>query len=201
MSLAEISSGVAGRPAILDRLKRETRAAHDRLEADLRLLDDPLSEDRFLRTLERFWGFHAVWEPAVGRALGDDGFLAPRLKLDKLEADLVALGRTADQIARLPLCFEAAQLAPLPRRPATAIGTLYVLEGSTLGGQVISHALNAATWLPANGLTYFDPYGARTGTMWRDFRDYAGRHSTPAADAEMVAAARATFERLHRWLT
>lgn len=201
MSLAETTWGTSRRPPILERLKRETRQAHDRLESGLDLLQTPLSRERFTRLLERFWGFHAVWEPAIGRALADDAFLNPRLKLARLQADLVALGRSPDDIARLPLCFEAAQLAPLPRRPATALGALYVLEGSTLGGQVITRALGAAPWLPPAGLTYFDPYGARTGAMWRDFRDYVADRSTPAADAEMLAAAKATFERLRRWLT
>lgn len=201
MSLAETTWRATARPAVLERLKRETREAHDRLEHHLDLLREPLDRERFVALLERFWGFHALWEPALGRALADDAFLAPRLKLQRLEADLRALGRSPEEIARLPRCFQAAQLAPLPRRPAAALGSLYVLEGSTLGGQVITRALRGAGWLPSGGLTYFDPYGAATGAMWRDFRDYAAARSTPAADAEMVAAAKATFERLHRWLT
>jgi heme oxygenase len=201
MSLVEPSWETAARPAILGRLKHETRALHDRLESGLGLLDAPLSRDRFLRLLERFWGFHAAWEPAVARALNDETFLAPRLKLGWLQADLLALGRSPGDIARLPRCFEAAQLAPLPGRPAAALGSLYVLEGSTLGGRVISRALKGAPWLPEGGIGYFDPYGPRTGQMWQDFRDYAAARSTPAADAEMLAAARATFERLYRWLT
>ena len=106
MSLAESAWGASTRPPILDRLKRETREAHERLEADLQLLAEPLSRDRFLRVLERFWGFHCIWEPVVARALHDDIFLAPRLKLRRLEADLTALGRSCDEIARLPRCFE-----------------------------------------------------------------------------------------------
>ena len=201
MSLAETSWSSSERPPVLERLKRETREAHDRLEAGLDLLGEPLSRERFLRVLERFWGFHSVWEPAVGRALHDDLFLAPRLKLSHLQADLGALGRSPDDIARLPRCFEAAQLAPLPLRPGAALGSLYVLEGSTLGGKVISRALKDAPWLPEGGLAYFDPYGSHTGRMWQDFRDYTAARSTPATDAEMIAAAKATFERLHRWLT
>ena len=201
MSLAETAWSASTRPPILDRLKQETREAHDRLETGLRLLDQPLSQERFIRVLERFWGFHCVWEPAVARALNDDAILAPRLKLRALEADLASLGRLPEDIARLPRCFEAALLAPLPRRPAAALGSLYVLEGSTLGGKIISRALKGAPWLPEGGLVYFDPYGSKTGQMWQDFWDYIAGHSTPAADAEMLAAARATFEGLHRWLT
>lgn len=200
MTLLEATTAGEHRPTILHSLKQQTREAHDRLEAGLDLLVEPLVEARFARLLERFWGFHAIWEPTIARALGDDVFLEPRLKLARLETDLMALGRTRREIERLPRCFEAALLAPLARRPAAALGSLYVLEGSTLGGQVISRALREAPWLPAAGLTYFDPYGARTGEMWRDFRSYAAGWSSPAADAEMIAAARATFERLHRWL-
>jgi heme oxygenase len=200
MSLAQSTPGGETSPTVLHRLRSETRDVHERLEQGLGLLDAPLDRDRFMRVLERFFGFHAVWEPAVGRALGDDAFLAPRLKLERLRRDLRALGRSDAEIDRLPRCFEAAQLAPLARRQAAALGSLYVLEGSTLGGQVITRALAGAPWLPADGLTYFDPYEAQTGAMWRAFRDYLLARSTPPADDEMVAVARATFERLVRWL-
>lgn len=196
MSHAEVLIPAA--PGLLQRLRAETAEAHASLEAALDILAEPLRQDRFARLLERFWGFHAAWEPALARALGDDAFLAPRGKLALLQRDLVALGRTADQIERLPLCLEAARLTA---DHGSALGSLYVMEGSTLGGQVISRALQAAPWLPAGGLGYFDPYGPLTGQMWRGFRDYASAHASPAADDIIVDGARAAFERLQAWLT
>ena len=110
MSLAEdVPAGTAA--GLLQRLRCETAAAHTALEAALDILADPLSQSRFTRLLERFWGFHAAWEPALLRALGDEAFLAPRGRLAHLRRDLVALGRHPGQIERLPLCLQAGRLA------------------------------------------------------------------------------------------
>jgi heme oxygenase len=196
MSFAEVLPDAA--PGLLQRLRAETAEAHHRLEIALDILAEPLCRDRFTRLLERFWGFHAAWEPALARSLRDDAFLAPRGKLDHLRRDLLALGRTPDQVAALPLWLDAARLTA---DASAALGSLYVMEGSTLGGQVISRALKAAPWLPEGGLGYFDPYGPSTGQMWRGFRDYASARSAPAADDLIVDGARATFERLQAWLT
>jgi heme oxygenase len=81
-----------------------------------------------------------------------------------------------------------------------ALGSLYVMEGSTLGGQVISRILDRSPDLIGR-VRYFDPYGPRTGAMWRAFR--AGLRGRVAAGADrrsIVAAAVQTFELLEDWL-
>jgi heme oxygenase len=125
-------------------------------------------------------------------------FLTPRQRADRAARDLAALGRSPREIARLPLCLAAARLV---RSPEAAIGSLYVLEGSTLGGQIISRGLAGAPWLPAEGLGYFDPYGVATGTMWRQFRIWAETVSTTSGTPAIIAGAVATFDTLHAWLT
>jgi heme oxygenase len=50
------------------------------------------------------------------------------------------------------------------------IGVLYVLEGSTLGGQLISRSLVNYHGLNHNeGACFFSGYGERTALMWQDF--------------------------------
>lgn len=51
------------------------------------------------------------------------------------------------------------------------IGTLYVLEGSTLGGQIIYRSLRSRLPLTEDQLHFFRGYGDRTGEMWRSLRD------------------------------
>ncbi|MEN3951831.1 biliverdin-producing heme oxygenase [Iodidimonas sp. SYSU 1G8] len=179
---------------VMTALREGTRAAHDRMERALDLpgrLGDPA---QLVAVIERFHGFHAVWEPAIGAALRDPAFHAPRMKLPLLRADLRALGHADDAIDALPVCHEAWRLASEPW------GSIYVLEGSTLGGQVIARQLER---LP-NGMVspgYFRPYGNVTGAMWRALQ---GRLTLAAAyvgiDA-MVQSASATFDLLHDWLS
>jgi heme oxygenase len=49
-------------------------------------------------------------------------------------------------------------------------------------------------------LTYFNPYGAQTGAMWRDLRAALDAASSPVADPEIIAGAQDTFLLLHDWL-
>jgi len=143
------------RPAILDLLRERTRAAHDRAEEALPLLDPSLDAARYRAILAGFWGFHAALEPCLAavaelRALGLDP--AERRKLPRLEHDLRTLG--ADPM-RLPV----ANAVPEVEGAAAALGCMYVLEGATLGGRVISRHLAARGIGPDTGGAFFAGYG------------------------------------------
>lgn len=185
-------------PPVLDRLRAETRAAHDALERSL----DP---ERRMRTpaayrslLALFHGFHASWEPAVAAALGHAAFLGPRRRLHLLAADLRHLGLDEAAIAALPRPL----LPPFPSR-AAAIGSLYVLEGSTLGGQVIARHLRAALGLgPGAACAYYLAHGPATGAMWRETRAViAAAIRSPGEADEAVGGALMTFGALQGWLS
>ena len=178
-------------------LRAQTGAAHARLETSLGLLDPPLERARFMAVLQGFWGFHRVWEPSLQAHPELRNLLAGRSRLAQLERDLAALGLTAHEIETLPLCADAARLQGSAMR---MLGSVYVLEGSTLGGQVIGRALQGQDWLPEGGFLYFNPYAAQTGAMWRALRDALDAASTSAGDVEIVGGATAAFEVLNNWL-
>ncbi|HEY8614589.1 biliverdin-producing heme oxygenase [Phenylobacterium sp.] len=176
-------------------LRTETLAAHQRFEQKLSLLSRPADRRRFLAVLERFHGFHAVWEGAIRRRSAHAAFHAGRGRLPHLRRDLAALGRTHSEIAALPACHSAEDLLACE---AAAVGSIYVLEGSTLGGQVISRALQGEAWLPSGGFAYFNPYGQRTGDMWRGLRSWLGDQDV--APEAAVDGARRTFRLLEDWV-
>lgn len=177
---------------VLTQLRAATRPAHDRLEGTLGLLDEGLDRDAYRAVLERFHGFWRDWEPAVAALLDDPALTGPRRRLHLLQADLASLGVPPAAVARLPSC------SPLPLHDAAAaLGSLYVMEGSTLGGRVIQRHVERR--LGAVGCRYFSGYGDQTGAMWRSF--LARLDQAPAADADrIIAGAVATFERLAWWL-
>jgi heme oxygenase len=82
-----------------------------------------------------------------------------------------------------------------------ALGRLYVLEGSTLGGTFISrHLATLPTLGPNVRLGAFSPYGAETGAMWHAFRRVTRDRVAAGGDAgRVVGAARATFSALAAW--
>lgn len=192
MALAETP---AGSPAdVMMRLRKETAGSHARLEKALALLEPPLAQDRFVTLLERFYGFHAVWEPAIA-AHFDPEFLLPRRRLRLIENDLIALGHhPAD--TRPPLCFGAAALG---RSPEVALGSLYVMEGSTLGGQMIARGLRGTGW--GERIRYFNPYGDGTGGMWSAFKALVRTRSGTTSDPKIMAGAITTFDLLQDWLS
>ena len=178
---------------LLDLLRSTTRTAHANLEARLALLQPPLSRARFVGVLRAFYCFHLVWEPRV-EALADDGrILAPRRKLASLKRDLDVL-----QAAPAPAPQDGSLDLAFLRTPAEAWGSLYVMEGATLGGQVISKALRSAEWAPEGGLHYFNPYGRRTAAMWAQFRNALEARDLDAA--AVAHGARSTFKVLEQRL-
>jgi heme oxygenase len=179
-------------------LRAATDRAHQELELSLDLLGREPDRQRFRRVLERFYGFHAVWEQAIREREELRAFQEPRTRLPHLERDLAALGLPTAKLVDLPRCAAARDLANgLPQ----AIGSIYVMEGSTLGGQVIARALSGLDWVPPGGLAYFQPYGDRTGAMWRAFRAWADEMVPPQDHALAAAGAQRTFALLREWLT
>lgn len=195
MSAPSGSDGAASEPLTL-RLRRETAAAHERLETDLDLLADP-SPARLRGVLGRFLGFHRTWEAAVAPLIasetGDDpAWFVPRRRTDALEHDLALLHVAPAEIAALP----APPVLPWLADADAAWGSLYVMEGSTLGGQVIARALREHG---VEGLLYFDGRGREAGPMWRDLRTRLDARTGDAT--RVVAGADAAFEALREWMT
>ncbi|MCR5880942.1 biliverdin-producing heme oxygenase [Phenylobacterium sp. J367] len=181
-------------PDLATHLRAETSGAHHSLETSLDLLRRPADRQGFLEVLERFHGFHAVWEGAIRTRSTYAAFHASRARLPHLRRDLAALGRTTAEMRMLPHCLEADALVD---GAARTLGSIYVLEGSTLGGQVIARELADSGWLPRGGLTYFNPHGRRTGEMWRGFRTWLGDQEVDWD--ETVEGARRTFALLESW--
>ena len=171
-------------------LRHATREHHQRIDRlmDLRRMQEPGHYAWVLQVLD---AYHAGWEPAVAAALPAERrpWLQARSRRPFLEQDLRVLGIAAGA---------PAWLAPFPGA-AAAWGSIYVMEGSALGGQFISRSLARAG--RQQGVSYFHGWGEATGAMWRDVRELlAGELGTPAAVAQACAAARQTFDHLSHLL-
>jgi heme oxygenase (biliverdin-IX-beta and delta-forming) len=182
---------------LLQRLKVETARAHDRIEEafDLEAVTRSISAYRDL--LGRLYGFHAVWEPLVELALADPEFSRKRQKVQFLRTDLRDLGMNGDGIARLALCDPTVAM----RTPAEAWGSMYVVEGSTLGGVIIARHIEHRLGLNRHsGCHYFRCYGTDVRPMWTSFGAKLLARCGPGEEEAVVAAACRTFETLHYWL-
>lgn len=186
---------------IRELLKTGTHDHHLRAEARLPLLDPALDRERYGAALAALLGFHAPVERALAVApwtrVGLDW--APRLKAPLIEADLRRLGWSAAAVRAVPLCGAA----PRPRTLAAALGCAYVLEGSTLGGQLLRRHVERTLALgPDDGCGFLAAYGTDVGPMWRAFVEAleTGVSRERCAPDEILAAARETFDAMTAWL-
>ena len=189
-------------------LRQRTAATHARVEDGLALLDPALTPARLRTVLERFYGFWSATEPAVDRwALANPDLASSldwprRRRTGALHADLVRLGTSDGEVSALPS-------APAVFGGAGAVGTaevlgwLYVSEGSTLGGAVITRYLTTRGTLDdAAPLCTFTPYAEGPAPMWRSYLTCAGEYvgDDPTRADAVVHAAGTTFDALATWL-
>lgn len=186
---------------ILDRLKHETREAHiaaERAVEQYRYLE---SIDGYRQLLERFWGFYTPFERQIAarREWAEHGVdIEPRMKAPALARDLRALGHTPATLSALPECGDLPPLGEFPH----VTGCLYVLEGATLGGQIITRQLGPTLGISAEaGGSFFASYGYDIGAMWRSYRALLVSVASGAeAEEAVLRGAHAMYDALRRWL-
>ena len=145
-------------------------------------------------------GFHHPFETtlhgfAQRGGLGLD--LAGRRRAPLLQADLMALGVAPAALARLPQ-YAGIGVASCA---AAAMGALYVIEGSTLGGIHIARALAPLCAALGGGRRFFLGHGERHGAMWRGFLAALEARAASEADiAAMVEGAATTFAAFEFWM-
>ena len=182
--------------SLLERLRSETAEQHRELENTVDISRRLADRDSYRELLALFYGFYRPVELRLGHSVAagrNDVTLGRLEKAAWLAEDLVQLG--VDDITRLPQCTALPPLDTWPR----ALGTMYVLEGSTLGGRHISALLinGAGATFPRR---FFTSYGSEVGPMWRSFCAVLDELSSPQ-DHELAAEnARATFDSMRVWL-
>lgn len=191
---------VASSSSLIQALRTETAELHVALEKRLPFFSAGLDLEFYRRLMAAYYGFYQPLEQRLHvlslTPTGLDQSL--RIKLPVLRADLVALGLDDAAIEALPTCH----LLPEIESRTAALGVSYVLEGATLGGQILRRRVAEQLDLDAcSGAAFLDVYGELTGRRWKDFLDYLGdRNLGSAQTLEVTRAAKATFTCFERWL-
>jgi len=181
------------------RLKRETTAVHQHLETQLGLLDPGLDVPRYRRVLETFYGYYVPVEIDVTRLAAAEpplGF-SLRARAELIKRDLLALGRSPAELAALPLCSDRPELSC----SEDLAGSLYVLEGACLGGQVLIPLMRRRLGIAKDsGAAFFAGDEERTLPRWTVIVAWLdGLPRTGASSAKIISAAKATFDAFARW--
>ena len=186
-------------PLILSRLRTETRPYHDAVE------QNPFNEALGAGTatpeatawfLGKLYGVVQPFEDALRAHAADFGpawHLEQRYRAPLILEDLRQLPGPA---MVPPLC---PAMPPLNTRPEL-LGAMYVLEGSTLGGQVIARQLSQAG-IPLTA--YFGARSAQTGPLWKQFCQLLTAEADalpPASQDQLVHSATLTFQCPTAWM-
>ena len=186
---------------ILKYLKEATGLRHAALESRLPLLDVRMSQFRYHQLLQLFLGYYEPLEAKLlalphWAAIGFD--YVERRKTPRLMQDLLLLGDTPESLQNIARCKEL----PTLTTQGQLLGCLYVIEGATLGGQIITRHLHSNLGLkPSSGAAFFDGYGAQTGSQWKAFCTMLRANAAESGSQDdILATANQTFETLDQWV-
>jgi heme oxygenase (biliverdin-IX-beta and delta-forming) len=175
-----------------DELKQGTQELHRRVERAVDIETACRGLHTYRGLLSRLLGYYEPLEGILSSFSWDKAGVdfAARRKSAWLRQDLAFLGLADAAQAELPRC----SLLPRPSSMAAAVGAMYVLEGATLGGQVILRMIDKNLRLsPHGGAAFHAGYGAHNGGMWRGFKAAATLQlDTRARMDEAIHAARET---------
>lgn len=182
---------------VLHMLRAATATRHKSLEARLPLTHPDLDQHTYARIIAAYYGFHVPLQRRIDAFLGPHGVDPERQKIPALRKDLQALGLNQAQIDALALCDE------LPGLDAQAhlLGIMYVMEGATLGGQVLRRIIAQRLSIDADtGGEFLDVYGRDTGRLWKAFLKQLADFDHPEHNAQVIDAACMTFACFEAWL-
>ena len=172
---------------LLEALRAETRDAHEALHVHplLRPLTEPdLTREQYGAALAAFDVFYRAMESGRTAAAPVGMPDAPAQRW--LQSDLENLGQA-------PLDIVLA--TPVADTPARVAGYLYVKQGSTLGGAVMSKNLNRVLGLrPGLDQMFFAGYGPQTGRMWKFFIENLSGGAPYLPQTEIIEMAVASFQ-------
>lgn len=179
----------------IQRLKTETENDHRAVEGTFALMDEDLNVTQYIGCLLQMYGMVSAWEErsleVAPRWLRTQ--LVARKRKKMLELDLAWFGVKYRGDLRPGL----SQIRDLP----SLLGAMYVMEGSTLGGQLIARQLQKTLHLSeGKGDAYFRGHGDQTGPMWKEFCHVLETKVAEEETESVVLSAKAMFATYGSWM-
>ena len=189
---------------IINILRESTRNLHaltEQVPVLAPLSDVHVTPDQYRDALAAIYGFYRPAEDSLFRTFPHlEKILAIRPKVPSLKCDLIALGLNEIDVELLPIC----KVIPALNNLGQGIGMSYVLEGATLGGQIVlrkvGHCLGNLT---QKATTFHNFHGEQTGVHWRNFQKLVTQQLDQGSVCQesTVQSAVDTFENLNCWLS
>jgi heme oxygenase (biliverdin-IX-beta and delta-forming) len=179
---------------LADELKEHTRDVHADLEKKLlshiQVVGDP---ERYRSLLILMYGYYAAVENQLDSFKDELPDYHRRRKSNAILSDLQTLGYPTHS---LPVCDDVPVIDSLP----SALGAMYVLEGSTLGGKIISKMLLRQVPTLNGSINFFRGYDDETIEMWHKFKNHLSTTVSESNYKKAHTAAKETFLKFKNWL-
>lgn len=170
-------------------IKEATKTPHQEVEKKVVLrIKSIRSEADYADLLKHFYAYFNAVEHAVAPYITSEVLpdLADRRNASYIKADIEALGETVNDLPPA--------VAPEINNLAQAIGALYVLEGSIMGGPYIVKMLEKGGL--TKGFSFFSGYGEASGQKWAAFTEVLNSIAkNETEEAEALQSAHETFAR------
>ncbi len=181
------------------KLKEETAPMHRQLEQSplsMNLMSEQVNIQQYaayLAAMKEVIEFtEAQLFPVISEIIQDT---EERRKLFSIQADLKALSNQA-VIPSYPAFIPFT----LPVSPAFALGVVYVVEGSTLGGRVILKHLQQRWSGWSDGAAFFTGYGEHTGRLWKSFLNTFSAYAVQTnSQEEITEGAQQAFQSIYNY--
>jgi heme oxygenase len=171
-----------------DKIKDATKPAHLNLEKIVvQQLKSIKNNEDYAAFLKKFYTYFSQVEKAIAPHISEQ--LLPDLKERRnssfLKNDIEVLGSDVASVKEVEV--------PVISNEVSALGALYVMEGSIMGGRIIIQMLEKLG--VTTGISFFSGYGQETGQKWGVFTKVMNETATSEEDQEQaVNTANETFE-------
>ena len=179
----------------LTQLRKQTAGDHAATEDAVPLMNPGLTRAGYVDMLKRFYRVVSAWDRWVDAHAPQDllPLLQGRRRATLLASDLEAMGSPLTEGTEVYPPFVLGDSCTAGDVRSVFLGRLYVMEGSTLGGQYIAqHAEETLGLASGAGDSYFRGYGEATGDRWREVRTVLQALPDTELDT-VVASAREMF--------
>lgn len=180
-------------------LKIHTKDAHLSVERlIIKKIQCLQTTEDYIDLLKIFYGYFSALEEQIVSFINTNKLpdFAERRKTESLLSDIKSL---SDANILTP---QKANDLPAIASHTEALGALYVIEGSTLGGKIISKMISQKLGADAeNALKFFQGYGERTEEKWEAFKNSLNCNVQSEPDIKLtLSAALETFEKFKKWI-
>jgi heme oxygenase len=179
---------------LADNLKDQTLTYHQQLEKKLvGQIKGLQTKADYMQLLQLFYGYFGGLEDRINLFINENLLpdQAERRKTEAIAEDIAELGGH-------PVAKATGDALPEINNAAQAFGALYVIEGSTLGGTIISKMIAGKLGF-STGLSFFNSYGENTHQMWASFKDVLNQQPSEN-DAAITETANNTFLKFKNWI-